>query len=306
MHFLIIGAGAMGCLFAARLKRAGFEVTLVERIAEWAREIHEKGIRVEGVTGDYSVRVPTFSEPPTETPDAALICVKAYDTREAGEGIRSRLHPGAPVVTLQNGLGNVESLEEIFGKGRVLGGITAEGATVLGPGRIRHAGQGETLIGPATEPEGAAPRIATAFKQAGFKARAVESVEGLIWGKLIVNVGINALTALTRLKNGRLPQVPGTRRVLEDAVAEAVVVARAKGVVLPYPDPLARVLEVCEATAGNIASMLQDVRNRKVTEIGVINGAVVREGEALGIPTPVNRTLTRLVEAIQETYGERL
>jgi 2-dehydropantoate 2-reductase len=131
-------------------------------------------------------------------------------------------------------------------------------------------------------------------------------VNDLIWGKLIINVGINALTAITRLKNGRLPDMEGTKAVLSEAVAEAVAVAHAKGIHLPYADARDRVLQVCRATAGNIASMLQDVLKERPTEIEWINGAVVREGEALGIPVPVNRTLTRLVQALQATYHDQI
>ena len=165
----------------------------------------------------------------------------------------------------------------------ILGGVTAQGATVLGPGHVRHAGQGETVIGP----EGpSAEEIVSAFTGAGFDARGVKDVNSLIWGKLIVNVGINALTAITRLRNGRLPELEGTRSVMEEAVGEAVGVAEAKGVELPYPDPFKRVLEVCKATSENIASMLQDILSHRITEVEFINGAIVREAKALGISTP--------------------
>lgn len=306
MKFLVVGAGAMGCLFGARLTVAGFDVAVREIVKAWAKAIEERGISVEGVTGSYSVKVPVLFEKPPVPPDVVLICVKSYDTRKAAQAVQFWVKPDTVVVTLQNGTGNVETLREIFGHERVLGGVTAEGATVLGPGRIRHAGQGETLIGPEKEPGGPVERIVNAFNKAGFKTRSIDHVEDLIWGKLIVNVGINALTAVTRLKNGRLPRFEGTRRIMEESVKEAVAVAHAKGIRLPYPDPVGRVVEVCEATAGNIASMLQDVLKESVTEIDFINGAIVREAEALGIPTPVNDTLTSLVKVIQETYAERV
>lgn len=306
MRFLIVGAGAMGCLFAARIKTAGYDVTLLEKVAEWADHINEHGISVEGVTGEYRVNVPAFSGKPEMDPDAVLICVKSNHTREAAEALKVWLKPETFLVTLQNGTGNIEILEEIFGKEHVLGGVTAEGATVLGPGTIRHAGQGETLIGPKGEPGSPVEEIVSALNKAGFKARSVENVQELVWGKLIINVGINALTALMGVKNGLLPHFEGTRAVMEEAVREAVEVARAKQIRLPYPDAVGRVREVCEATAGNIASMLQDVLNKKITEIDFINGAIVREGRSLGIATPVNFTLTSLVRAIQQTYEERL
>jgi 2-dehydropantoate 2-reductase len=306
MKFLVVGPGAMGCLFAARLSKAGFDVTLLDYIPERAKQINEQGLFVEGVTGAYAVKVPTVTGDVPSSPDMVLICVKSYKTRQASETIKAWLPAKAVLVTLQNGVGNVEILERIFGKQRILSGVTSEGATLLGPGKIRHAGQGETIIGPAGDSTGPTENLVSAFEQAGFKAESVDNVSDLIWGKLIVNVGINALTAITRLKNGRLPEVPGTRLVLKEAVKEAVAVAAAKNIQLPYPDPLGRVMQVCEATAGNVASMLQDVLKGKETEVDAINGAIVREGEALGIATPVNLTLTSLVHAIQETYQERM
>jgi 2-dehydropantoate 2-reductase len=306
MKFLIVGPGAMGCLFAARLSKAGFDVTLLDYIAERAKQINEQGVLVEGVTGEYVVKLPTVAGDVASSPDLVLICVKSYKTRQASETIKAWLPADAVVVTLQNGVGNLEILEHVFGKERILGGVTSEGATLLGPGKIRHAGQGETIIGPGGDPNGPAENLVSAFGQAGFKTKSVDNVRDLIWGKLIINVGINALTAITRLKNGRLPEVPGTRLVLKEAVKEAVAVAAAKNIQLPYPDPLGRVMQVCEATAGNMASMLQDVLKEKETEVDAINGAIVREGEALGVPTPVNLTLTSLVHAIQGTYKERI
>jgi 2-dehydropantoate 2-reductase len=298
LHLLIVGAGAMGCLFAARLKRAGFQVTLLEKIQETVDSITAEGLFVDGVSGEYRVMVSAYSGHAPRQPDLVIICVKSYDTREAGETIQPWLHPDAPILTLQNGVGNIEILQDVFGKKRVLGGVTAEGATVLAPGKIRHAGQGDTIVGDGK----AAGEIVAVFEKAGFNIRAVQDINPFIWGKLIINVGINALAAITRLKNGRLPELQGTRRIMEMAVAEAVAVIEAKNIGIPYPDPVGRVVEVCKATAGNVASMLQDVLNKKKTEIDSINGAVVREGAALGIPTPVNFTLTSLVQAIQETY----
>lgn len=306
MHFLVVGPGAMGCLFGSRLKKAGHDVTLLDYRQERADHINEHGITVEGVTGEYHVGIQAVTGKISRTPDAVLVCVKSNETQTVSEGLKAWLGPEARVVTLQNGLGNLEILEQAFGKDQVLGGVTAEGATLLGPGHIRHAGQGETIIGPQGPPEGPVAKIVSAFNEAGFETRTVDNVKDLIWGKLIINVGINALTAITRLKNGRLPDIEVTKTVMDQAVREAVAVVNKKGISLPYPDPIERVREVCRATAGNIASMLQDVLKQRITEVAFINGAIVREGEALGIPTPVNNTLTSLVQAIEQTYEERV
>jgi 2-dehydropantoate 2-reductase len=306
MRLLIVGPGAMGCLFAAGLKRAGFEVTLLDYRLDRAEALNNQGILVTGATGDHAVRVPVLSAPFNEQPDFVLICVKAYSTVQAAKALQEYLPPDTGVITLQNGIGNVEILREIFGENRVYGGVTAEGATLLEPGKIQHAGRGETVIGPTVNRIRPLEEVVKAFNQAGFQTRTTDNVESLIWGKLIINVGINALTAITRLKNGRLPEIPGTRFIMERAVEEAAAVARAENIALPYPDPFERVAEVCRATAENIASMLQDVLKGKITEVDAINGAIVRKGEARGIPTPVNRTLAALVGTIQETYLERI
>ena len=306
MNFLVVGPGAMGCLFAACLKKAGNHVTLLDYRPKRVDLINQHGVRIEGITGEYEVQVPAITGKSPEIPDVVLICVKANQTRKAAEELADWLGSEVPVLTLQNGLGNLEILEEIFGKDQVLGGVTAEGATLLGPGHIRHAGQGDTIIGPEGLPDGPVWEIVSSFKDAGFSIRSTENVKDLIWGKLIVNVGINALTAITRLKNGRLPDIEGTSLIMEKAIREAVAVAHAKGIDLPYPDPFKRVVEVCRATAGNIASMLQDVLKQRITEVAFINGAIVREGKELDIPTPVNHTLTCLVQAIEETYDERI
>jgi 2-dehydropantoate 2-reductase len=306
MKFLVVGPGAMGSLFAARLKIAGNEIALVDYDKDRAQKITEQGIKVTGISGTYAVRIPTVVGAAPFAPDFILICVKSTDTRAAGQGASGSMGPETMVVTLQNGLGNMEILAEIFGPGKVLGGVTAQGATLLDEGMIRHAGEGETVIGTTGREDGPVQKLVSVMNQAGFKTRSADKVEELIWGKLVINVGINALTAITRLKNGRIPAIKGTRAVMEAAVEEAVSVARARGVQLPYEDPLAMVIGVCEATRENVSSMLQDVLKERATEVETINGAIAREGDVLGIPTPVNRTLTELVNAIQTTYQERL
>ena len=306
MRFLIVGPGAMGCLFSARLKTAGFDVTLLDYNRERTEHLNRQGICVEGVSGEYTALVPSMVYEIGDGFDFVLLCVKSNKTRIAAEFLKTRLSDETFIVTLQNGIGNLEILQEIFGKHRILGGVTAEGATSLGWGRIRHAGVGATVIGPKGTIDGPADKLVSALNKAGFRAETTDNVAGLLWGKLIINAGINALTAVTGLKNGKLPQVTGTNLIMEELVREAEAVAAAKKIKLPYDDPLARVREVCRNTSENISSMLQDVLNKKETEIDFINGAIVMEGEMLGIPTSVNRMITYIVKAIEESYQERL
>jgi 2-dehydropantoate 2-reductase len=149
-------------------------------------------------------------------------------------------------------------------------------------------------------------QIREIFNKVGLEARISRDIKGLLWSKLIINVGINALTAITRLNNGRLIEFEGTRRILREAVTEAIKIAKRKRIKLIYDDPLAKVEAVCEATATNVSSMLQDVLRRRRTEIDFINGVIVRQGQELGIPTPVNSVLLDLVKTIESTTRDTL
>lgn len=301
MRTLIIGCGAMGSLFGALLTEAGGDVLLIDNHAERAAAVNRGGLRVEGIGGERSVRARAIvlGEPPDFAPELALVCVKSYSTAAAAEDIKSYLGADTPVLTMQNGVGNVELLQAALGADRVVAGTTSHGATVLGHGHIRHAGRGDTFIG---EPMGSVSdrvrRIAETFNAAGINTDVSDNVTGLLWGKLLINVGINPLTGLLQVRNGRLVEIPDADALLEDAVAEAMAVARAAGVRIEFPDPIAKVRDVARLTAQNISSMRADVMNKKQTEIDYICGAIVRAGEQAGIPTPINTTLMRLVRAL--------
>jgi 2-dehydropantoate 2-reductase len=148
--------------------------------------------------------------------------------------------------------------------------------------------------------------VATVFEQAGFEVHLSDDLDSLVWGKLIINVGINALTGILRVPNGQLVEIPAAGELMAQAVEEAVAVCQAKGITLPYDDPLGRVREVARATATNRASMLQDVLRSVPTEIGVINEAIVREGKRLGVPTPVNEFIVTTIRAIEGSYAVRV
>ena len=302
MKIVCVGPGAMGCLFAALLKRAGQDVALMDYRQERAQILTEKGIQVNGLSGSFHVRVPVTTKPDLHDKDLIIVCVKAGKTAEVARQLAGKIGARSLVLSLQNGLGNIEILSETIGKHRTLGGVTSEGATLLAPGHVRHAGKGQTFIGTLSGRDSEAAQVASIFSDAGLQAYVSDNVTGLIWGKLIINVGINAITAITRLRNGMLAELDETRELMNLAVNEAVAVAKAKGIDLPYPDPLSRVLEVCKATANNVASMLQDVLNRRPTEVDCINGAVVREAMRLGLPAPVNTALTQIVKAVEKTY----
>lgn len=306
MKIVIVGPGAMGCLFSAFLSKAKEEIWLLDKNKERASQINQQGINIQGISGsDWQAQVKATTEAKDiGQVDLIVICVKSYDTKEAMLAAKPLVGENTQVLTLQNGIGNIETLGEIVGQDKVIGGVTNLGATLLGIGNVRHAGRGETVIGRI---DGGIPvemrSLRQLFNKVGLETRISRDIKGLLWSKLIVNVGINALTAITRLNNGRLVEFEGTRKILRAAVTEATKIAKRKRIKLIYDDPLAKVEAVCEATAGNVSSMLQDVLRRKRTEIDFINGVIVRQGQELGIPVPVNSALLDLVKTIEASYN---
>ena len=305
MKIVIVGPGAMGCLFAACLSKSKQEIWLLDKNKERASKINQAGLKLEGVSGNWQAQVRAASDAKEiNEADLIIIAVKSYDTKEAIMHAKPLVSQNTRVLTLQNGIGNIEIIGEVVGADRVIGGVTNEGATLLDIGHIRHAGRGETVIGRI---DGKIPvelrAIREIFNKVGLETRISRDIKGLLWSKLIINVGINALTAVTRLNNGRLIEFEGTRKILRDAVTEATKIAKRKRIKLIYDDPLAKVEAVCEATATNVSSMLQDVLRKKRTEIDFINGVIVRQGQELSIPVPVNSILVDLVKTIEASYN---
>lgn len=305
MKIVIVGPGAMGCLFAGFLAKSKEEVWLLDKHKERAEKIAGQGILVEGISGNWQAKVKvTAQAQEIENCDLIIISVKSYDTKEAIIHAKPLVGDNTRVLTLQNGIGNIEIIGEVVGSDKVIGGVTNQGATLIDIGHIRHAGRGETVIGRI---DGKIPvglrSIREIFNQAGLETRISRDIKGLLWSKLIINVGINALTAITRLNNGKLIEFEGTRKVLREAVTEAIRIAKRKRIKLIYDDPLAKVEAVCEATATNVSSMLQDVLRKKRTEIDFINGVIVRQAQELGIPVPINSILLDLVKTIEASYN---
>jgi 2-dehydropantoate 2-reductase len=309
MKIVVVGPGAMGCLFAAFLSRSKskeHEIWLLDKDANRAARLNKQGIDVEGIGGNWHADVRATSDvKDISKADLFIICVKSYDTKNAIDRIKSLVGQDASVLTLQNGIGNIEIIGEAIGPDQVIGGITNLGATWLDVGRIRFAGKGETVIGKIDGKTTVQMRaIRELFNKAGLDTKISQDIKGFLWSKLIVNCGINALTAITRLHNGKLLDYEGSRKILRDAVTEAVKIAKRKRIKLLYDDPLAKVESVCEACAANVSSMLQDVLRKKRTEIDFINGVIVRFGQELGISVPVNAMLVALVKVIESSYDK--
>jgi 2-dehydropantoate 2-reductase len=297
MRVVIVGAGAMGSLFGFLLSRAGKDVWLLDKHPELTGHIRERGLTVEGASGKHVVSIPiTTAVDDIQWADLIIVFVKAYDTTQAILDAKPLIRQHSVVLTLQNGIGNVEAILNVVGEEKTIAGTTAHGATVLGPGHIRHAGTGETIIGELHGQQSERLlKIQGFFGSAGITANITQDVTSLLWSKLLINVGINPLTGITGLPNGALLDFEETRSIMHTAVNEAKEVASRKGIRLIYEDHLKKVDSVCQATAPNISSMLQDLRNNKKTEIDFINGALVKKGSDAGIDTPINQVLTHLI-----------
>ncbi len=305
MKIAVVGPGALGCLIAGSLKNKTKEdVWIYDDSPERAVRIKDSGIKVEGLSGNYQVKVNISSDTKEiGACDFVLIAVKSYSTEDACKDIKDLVGENTFIVTLQNGIGNVQILNDYFGPEKVIAGITNHGSTLLGAGHVRHAGRGETIIGKADgKLSGSLRDLQDALTKAGFETKISKDIDSVIWGKLIINVGINALTAITRLNNGRLTEYEEARSLLRGAVQEAAKIVKRKRIKLAYDDPIQKVESVCKATAANVSSMLQDVLNKKRTEIDFINGAILRQGKAMGIATPINEVLTNLVKTIEASY----
>src|SRR5258706_6088056 len=261
MKIAVIGSGAMGSLFGGRLSLAGHTVVLYDVYQEHVDAVRTGGVAIEdAATGQVTLARPEASTDPGSVKGAEvfIIFVKSTTTEAAAAQFAPWAEPGTIVLTLQNGLGNEEIIRRHFGAARTAAGVTSQGATFLGPGRIRHAGKGPTHLSMADGGPGRLEGLRAALVSAGFETHVETDVAGLVWSKLIINVGINALTAIMGQPNGKLLDAEETRAVMADLVAEAVSVARARGVQVTYKDPLAAVYDVALKTGANRSSMLPD------------------------------------------------
>lgn len=297
MRFGVIGAGSLGSLFAGRLAAAGTDVVVLGRENDHLARIEADGVVVETPTGDDLVGglVAADSDPRVlGGVDVLLVAVKSYDTAQALDVADPHVPRDADVLTLQNGLGNAETIAEHVPRSRVVAGTTTHGAVLTDAGRVRHAGGGDTRIGRYfVENDATIDDIAATFTAAGIDTTVVADVQDAVWEKVLVNAGINAATALARVPNGDLVDGPGAR-VLRTAVEEGAAIADAADRTIPS-DIVDRALDVARQTATNHSSMRQDLAAGRQTEIDALNGALVRVAETHGLDAPVNRTLTDLV-----------
>jgi 2-dehydropantoate 2-reductase len=289
-----MGAGAVGCYFGGMLARAGHAVTLVAR-PQHVDAIARDGLRMETLQFDERVQLRATSDPAAVAgADLVLFSVKSTDTEAAGAQIGPHLKPGALVLTLQNGVDNAERLRSVLPGVQVAAAVVYVATEMAGPGHLLHKGRGDLVI----ETSAGSAAIAQALVAAGVPTEISTDVRGALWSKLVLNCAFNALSAIAQQPYGKVVQGVGVPKLVADAVAECLAVAQAEGVVIPG-DMGAACRKLIEAMPGQYSSTAQDLARHKHTEIDYLNGLIVRRGEALGVPTPVNNALWALVKLLE-------
>jgi 2-dehydropantoate 2-reductase len=301
MKINIIGPGALGCLLAAFLKEAGEEVCLVDYRPERVASLGRQGLVLHTLEGrSQVVRVAAALPQEADPAELVIVAVKAHRTATAARSLPALLGPQGIALTLQNGLGNLETMAEVIGWQQLLAGVIFAGATRPRDGEVIYAGVGATYLGiPANSQVSTAQltQVVEVFHRAGLQCHPHEDIYLMLWEKLLVNVGINPLTAILRVSNGALLKIPEAWELAVAAAQEAREVALAANVNLTA-DPEALLRRVCTATAANRSSMLQDILAGRPTEIDALNGQVVNRGAAFQVQTPVNYFLINLIRAI--------
>ncbi|MGY3718071.1 ketopantoate reductase family protein [Sutcliffiella cohnii] len=308
MKTLIIGSGSMGSLFGGKLKQAGFDVTIFNRGNSHVEAIQQFGLTIlkkDGRTSVVNLPVVTNSSDLNSSYDLVVILVKTYATEIVLKQISHTISQETIILTLQNGIGNLEVLETYFPTNFIAVGGAGCGASIEDNGVIAHNAWGTNFIGSSNRniEVSQLDEIAQMFTDSGLSTKLSEDVESVIWSKLMVNVSYNALTAITRLRNGDIVLPLIGRNIVRKLVEEAVNVATAKGVHLSYMDPVEECIQIGLTKIGrNKSSMLLDILNKRRTEIDVINGAIVTYGDKFSVPTPYNEMVTNIIKLIETSY----
>ncbi len=294
-----MGAGAVGCYFGGMLARAGAPVTLIGRRAR-VEAISRDGLFLDSIQFQQPVSVAAATQvDAARDAELVLFCVKTLDTETAAQALAPHVAAGAIVVSLQNGVDNAERIRRAAGIA-ALPAVVYVAASMIAPGRVKHVGRGDLIIGDAQRKEDVA-RVAEVFARAGVPCRISENIEGELWTKLIMNCAGNAVTALAHASYGAAARNEHTRKVIAAAAREGMEVARAAGVNLPPADLSAAGLKLAQDLGNATSSTAQDLARGKRTEMDALNGFLARRGEELGVATPVNQTLFALVKLLEES-----
>jgi len=306
MRIAMIGAGAMGSVFGARLARAGADVVLYDADRTHVEAIEVGGLHVEAPDGSVTLRLPaTTHAEKIGKADFAVILVDSNATEEAAKVAAAVLGKTGAALTLQNGIGNVEILGAVLGPERVIAGTTYNSAARHKPGHVRHSNIDATVLGEIDgSATGRVEEIARLLREAGLPVTVSDNVMGHVWLKFVLNVAINPVCALTGLRPGEVARVPAALQLLERVLDEVLMVVKAKGITLPVDDARAHVLDHAWERY-NRPSMLQHVEEGRRTEIDALNGALVKEARALGMAVPFNEAVMLAIKSIEARNAAR-
>jgi 2-dehydropantoate 2-reductase len=306
MKIAIVGTGAMGSVYAGLFASAGHEVWAIDRWREHIDAIRQKGLRVEGASGDRTVQVHATTEPRDAGPcDLVVLATKAMHVSQAAEALRPLLGPQTPVLSIQNGLGGPDTAASILGKDRVMVGVVGGfGASMRAPGHAHHNGMELVRLGEFGGP--ITPRlkkVEEAWRSAGFRVKVFDDIDQLVWEKLLCNCAYSGPCAIAECTIGGVLNDPDLSRVSAACATVGFEVARRKDIKLGFDDPVAYVRDFGSKIPDARPSVLLDLLSRKRSEIDVINGSIPRVGRGVGVPAPVNEAVTALVHAKERQAG---
>lgn len=304
-HIAVVGAGAVGGFFGARLALGGRRVTLI------ARPVHVEAIERDGLklqTGGRTETVRVEASSSLEAvrgADLILFCVKSTDTEATARELAPLLGADAVVLSLQNGVENAALISRHVTQ-PVVPAVVYVATAMAGPGTVAHFGRGDLVIGELRRSDApAAPlqAIVDTFAAGQVPVRVSDDVMVELWNKLLVNCAFNAISGIAQANYGRLAALPPVRELMDGVVREVVAVAQADGVALPLDASKLAVERIAQAMPGQLSSTAQDMARRKPSEIDHLNGFVARRGAALGVATPLNQALHALVKLIEATHA---
>ncbi|MCR4429632.1 MAG: 2-dehydropantoate 2-reductase [Tepidanaerobacteraceae bacterium] len=307
MNIFVVGAGAMGCLFGGLLKLNGHDVTLIDVSQIQVDTINSNGLMIETDTGPKRVRIPArYASEVEEKAELILVFTKTYHTEEAMKSIRHLIGDNTYILTLQNGLGNLEKINKFVELSKIIIGMTNHPSDMVAPGHIRSIGKGKSKImsadGKTHHMLGA---VCKAFNEAGLPCEISPDIFCDIWEKVAFNVSLNSIGAATYLTNGGIASVPEGVELAKKVVEEVIMVANKKGIRAKQERVIAAVENALANHPNHKSSMLQDILAKRPTEIDSLNGAVAREAKTIGLSIPVTETLYCLVKIQEKTYGSQ-
>ncbi|MCK4364757.1 MAG: 2-dehydropantoate 2-reductase [Thermoplasmatales archaeon] len=298
MNITIMGAGAIGSLFGAKLSKNN-NVILIGRKSH-VDVINKSGLKIQGKTNlNVAIEASESAKNSFVAPDLLILAVKSYDTEAAMKSIAPMIGDNTYVMSLQNGLDNIEKIEKFVDRKKIMVCITTHGAVFSRPGVVKHTGKGHTILGELNgKKTGRIKNIARIFNEVGADTKISSDIIREIWVKAIINSSINPLTTIFQCKNGYLLENPVLDNIVEKVCMESTTIANKEGIHLSFQNMLKKTKEVTQNTADNYSSMLQSFRKGKKTEINSINGKIVDIGRIYAIDTLMNEILVYLVKTM--------